>query len=83
MNFTKELFKNLSLPILLLVSLFASAPQSVSGSISDGDGPLPGVTIIEKGTDNGVSSDFDGNYSITTTNEDAILVFSYIGFLTQ
>ena len=83
MNIKKELIKYLSLSIILLVSSFASAQQSVSGSISDGDGPLPGVTVIEKGTDNGVSSDFDGNYTITTTNQDAILVFSYIGFLTQ
>ena len=62
MKFKKELIKYLSLSILLVTSL-ASAQQSVSGSISDGDGPLPGVTIIEKGTDNGVSSDFDGNYT--------------------
>merc|ERR1711935_1036854 len=83
MNIKKKLIKYLSLSIILLVSSFASAQQSVSGSISDGDGPLPGVTVIEKGTDNGVSSDFDGNYTITTTNQDAILVFSFIGFLTQ
>jgi TonB-linked SusC/RagA family outer membrane protein len=82
MKFKKELIKYLSL-LIILVSSFASAQQSVSGSISDGDGPLPGVTIVEKGTDNGVSSDFDGNYTITTTNQDAVLVFSYIGFLTQ
>ena len=82
MKFKKELIKYLSLSIIL-VSSFASAQQSVSGSISDGDGPLPGVTIVEKGTDNGVSSDFDGNYTITTRNQDAVLVFSYIGFLTQ
>ena len=82
MKFKKELIKYLSL-LIILVSSFASAQQSVSGSISDGDGPLPGVTIVEKGTDNGVSSDFDGNYTITTRNQDAVLVFSYIGFLTQ
>jgi TonB-linked SusC/RagA family outer membrane protein len=82
MKFKKELIKYLSL-LIILVSSFASAQQSVSGSISDGDGPLPGVTIVEKGTDNGVSSDFDGNYTITTTNQDAVLIFSYIGFLTQ
>ena len=48
MNIKKELIKYLSLSIILLVSSFASAQQSVSGSISDGDGPLPGVTVIEK-----------------------------------
>ena len=45
-----------------------AVPQSaheVSGVVSDAGGPLPGVTIMEKGTANGVSSDIDGKYSLT------------------
>jgi iron complex outermembrane receptor protein len=44
--------------------------------------PLAGVNIVEKGTTNGTTSDFDGNYSINI-NDDSKLVFSYIGFATQ
>ncbi|TRZ44327.1 SusC/RagA family TonB-linked outer membrane protein [Robertkochia solimangrovi] len=51
--------------------------QVVSGS----DGmPIPGVAIMEKGTSNGVATDFDGNYEITLKNPDAVLVFTYVGF---
>ncbi|MDD7884747.1 TonB-dependent receptor [Flavivirga sp. 57AJ16] len=45
--------------------------------------PLPGASILEKGTNNGVVTDFDGNFSINVTNEDAILVISYIGYTVQ
>lgn len=53
----------------------------ITGNVSSAtDGsPLPGVSIIVKNTTNGVTTDFDGNYSITAP-KDAILVFSYIGF---
>ncbi|WP_240751452.1 SusC/RagA family TonB-linked outer membrane protein [Flagellimonas onchidii] len=55
----------------------------VSGTVTDADGnPLPGASIIEKGTSNGTQTDFDGNYTIEV-GEGATLVFSYIGFATQ
>ncbi len=54
--------------------------NSVTGKVTDQDGiALAGVNIVEKGTSNGTSTDFDGNYTITT-GSDATLVFSYIGF---
>ena len=56
--------------------------QSISGSISDADGPLPGATILVQGTENGVTSDFDGNFSIQA-NEGDVLEISYVGFETQ
>ena len=43
------------------------------------DMPIPGVNVIIKGTNNGVVTDFDGNYSIMATSQDT-LVFSYVGF---
>ncbi|MDO5972356.1 TonB-dependent receptor [Flavivirga aquimarina] len=56
----------------------------VSGSILDDNGQaLTGANIIEKGTTNGTLTDFDGNFSINVSNGSAILVISYIGFLTQ
>lgn len=42
---------------------------------------IPGVSVVEKGTTNGTTTDFDGNYQIKV-NTDAILVFSYIGMKT-
>lgn len=53
----------------------------VKGVITDVNGqPLPGASIIEKGTTNGTQTDFDGNYSLTVNDENAILVVSYLGF---
>lgn len=56
----------------------------LSGTIYDINGkPLPGANILEKGTTNGVTSDFDGKYSINLSNENAVLVVSYIGFASK
>lgn len=51
-------------------------------SVSDGD-PLPGVTVLEKGTSNGTSTDDDGNYELTVSNNESVLVFSFVSFTTQ
>jgi TonB-linked SusC/RagA family outer membrane protein len=54
---------------------------SITGIISDKDGnPLPGASIIEKGTTNGTETDFNGNFSIAIKNKDAILVVQYLGY---
>lgn len=57
--------------------------QEVSGTVSDASGPLPGASVVEKGTTNGTQTDFDGNYTLSNVGSNAILVFSYIGFSTQ
>ena len=54
----------------------------ISGTVSGDGQPLPGVSILEKGTANGVVSDFDGNYEITA-KADGVLIFSYIGYAVQ
>lgn len=55
----------------------------VTGTVTDSNGlPLPGVTVQEKGTNNGAQTDFDGNYSIVPTSGDAVLVFSFVGLET-
>lgn len=57
--------------------------HDVVGVITDTSGiPLPGATILEKGTTNGSQSDFDGGFSLRTSNKNAILVISYVGFST-
>lgn len=56
----------------------------VSGQVVDANGnPLPGVTVLVKGTSTGTSTDFDGNYTLNVEDPNGILVFSYIGFSTQ
>ena len=77
----KHLFTLLS---LLLCTTLAFAQGTVSGSISDDEGaPLPGATIIEVGTNNGVSTDFDGNFTINLSSENASLLISYVGYASQ
>lgn len=69
---------------LLVGTLAYGQEKTVTGTvISSDDGmAIPGVNVVEKGTTNGASTDFDGNYSINVS-EGAVLVFSYIGFRTQ
>lgn len=67
---------------LLFMTAVVGQETTVSGTISDAEGLLPGVNILEKGTTNGVTTDFDGNYTITVASN-AVLVFSYIGYQTQ
>ena len=56
----------------------------VAGTVTDPSGtPLPGVNIVEVGTTNGAVTDLDGNYSITVSSEDAVLSFSFVGYLTE
>jgi TonB-linked SusC/RagA family outer membrane protein len=68
--------------VCLLAVQVAVAQQTVSGSVTDESGtPLPGATVIVKGTSNGAATDFDGNYSISV-GPNAVLEFSFIGYQT-
>ncbi|WP_091491569.1 TonB-dependent receptor [Flavobacterium phragmitis] len=72
--------KKTALLLFLLNSAFLFAQKEVSGLVKDKSGnPLPGVNIVEKGTSNGVSTDFEGSFRIKV-KEGATLVFSYMGF---
>ena len=67
---------------LLFSFTVAFSQNSVSGTVKDDAGlPLAGVNIVEKGTNNGTSTNFDGNYEISVAGN-ATLVFSYVGFAT-
>lgn len=56
----------------------------VTGMVVDDEGgPLPGASIVEMGTLNGTQTDFDGNFSLSVANENAVLKISYIGFATK
>ena len=72
--------------VTFMLALFAAAAlfaqNKVSGNVSDNLGPAIGVSVVEKGTTNGVITDLDGNYEITV-KPGATLVFSSIGYATQ
>lgn len=75
--------KKISMILLMLLCapFYVIAQNNISGIVTDSEtnSPLPGATIIIKGTSTGVTTDFDGKYSIQA-NEGSVLVFSYIGF---
>ena len=69
--------------VFILSCFVGFSQQNISGTISDEEGvPLPGVNVVIKGTNNGTSTDFDGNYSISADQDDN-LIFSFVGFLDQ
>jgi TonB-linked SusC/RagA family outer membrane protein len=73
----------LVLLVVLMAQLTFAQERAVSGTVSDNAGlPLPGVSVLVKGTKSGTQTDFDGKFSIKATPSQ-ILVFSYIGMKTQ
>ena len=64
----------------MLLSVGLSA--QVTGNVSEGENPLPGASVVIKGTTSGASTDFDGNFSIDAQEGD-VLIVSYVGFETQ
>jgi TonB-linked SusC/RagA family outer membrane protein len=77
----KNQFKAFLSALLFFVGVGMYA-QSVSGTVTSEDGPLPGATVVVKGTTNGTTTDFDGNFTIAAS-ADAILEVSFVGFTTQ
>lgn len=73
----------LQVSLLLLLAMQVQAQQAVSGMVSDEAGmPIIGATVLEEGTANGTVTDVDGNYRIVVKDENATLVFTYIGLET-
>ncbi len=85
-TFNSNKMKQLTLLLTVIILCFSSsvwAQTQVSGTITDDQNvPIPGVNVIIKGTSNGTATDFDGKYQINAKNGD-VIVFSYLGFLTQ
>jgi len=72
----------LTLMSFLLCIQVAVAQGSISGNITDDEGvPLPGATVLVAGSNEGTTSDFDGNFSIRANTGD-VLDFSYVGYKT-
>ena len=83
----KKLYKRLSLSlafVLMLSSTVLAQERVVSGTVEDenGDG-MPGVNVLVKGTATGTVSDADGKFSISVPGNDAVLVFTFVGYGTK
>lgn len=78
----KMLLKHAFYIMAMLFSSAMLAQVTVTGVVSDQMGPLPGVNVLEKGTQNGTVTGFDGDFSLEVA-DDATLIFSYVGFKTQ
>ena len=77
----KQKFVTFMLALLATAALFAQN-KTVTGTVTDDQGPAIGVSVMEKGTQNGVITDLDGKYAITV-KPGATLVFSSIGYANQ
>jgi TonB-dependent starch-binding outer membrane protein SusC len=80
-----KFFKKICLLFLFtgLSAIIADAQVIAKGNIKDeNQNPLPGVTILQKGTNNGTTTDLDGNFALNVP-QDATLVISYVGYLSE
>lgn len=72
--------------LFLLCSSFSLIAQTtMNGKVLSGSDsmPLPGASVLEKGTTNGTQTDFDGKFTLEVSNESSIIVVSYVGFKTK
>src|SRR5210317_593615 len=79
--------RQIFLKILAILFVAYSGAQNVdiSGTVTDSESgfPVPGVNILVQNTSKGAATDFDGNFTITDVEVGAMLVFSYVGYVTQ
>ena len=71
--------------VSLTTGVYAYAQSTISGTVTDSEdgSAVPGVNVLVKGTSTGTITDVEGSYNVTVTGEDATLVFSSVGFITQ
>ena len=77
------IFRGFLFAAIFLFYGMGMAQQTVTGTVTDESGPLPGATVAIKGTSTGTTTDFDGNYTLNNVPDDATLVFSFVGYQTQ
>lgn len=85
MKMKQNLIKSAFSVLFFVLPFMAIAQGTVTGVITETSSgePLPGATVVVKGTTNGTTSDFDGNYQIDVSNFPAALVFSSLGYATK
>ncbi len=81
----KKFNQFLCVVVLTLFTTFAYAQSTIKGKILDGDmnSPLPGANVIVKGTSNGATTDFDGDFTFTAKSNSGEIVISYVGYISQ
>ncbi|MCC8186208.1 MAG: carboxypeptidase-like regulatory domain-containing protein [Bacteroides sp.] len=84
----KTLNSYLCIALLLLAQIpFLGNLQAqstlVKGTVLDAEGGMPGVNVTVKGTTNGTITDIEGNFSISMPGGNSVLIFSYIGYITE
>ena len=82
-SFLKFLFFSLVYLLVSPVLMVAQQGITVSGKVADQGDPLPGVTVAIKGTSQGTATDINGAFTLSVPDANAVLVFSYIGYVTQ
>src|SRR5690606_18226955 len=80
----KNVKQFLLLFLMICAATLAMAQQrQVSGTVKDNEGaPIAGATVLEKSTDNGVATDESGNFTITVSGANPVLVISSVGYQT-
>jgi len=68
--------------VVFLMTTVIYSQTTVSGTVVDANGAVPGANVLEKGTSNGSSTDFDGNFSIEVQEGEGVLEISFVGMIT-
>lgn len=78
----KKLTQFVSVIAMLLMTSIALGQSTITGTVIDSEmnAPLPGANVLEKGTSNGTTTDFDGKFTLTTTASSGQVVISYVGY---
>jgi hypothetical protein len=78
----RKITQFLLVAVAMIFSTAAMAQSTVTGTIIDSDlnAPLPGANVLEKGTKNGTSTDFDGKFTLKTKASSGEIVISYVGY---
>ncbi len=80
---TIKLF-SIAILLCLIVSLAKAQTKQVQGTVRDDQGPLPGISVIEKGMpNNGIATDVDGKFKITLKGTSGVLIIKGIGYETK
>lgn len=77
-----RIFRKFIFLVLFSLGSYAQA-QNITGTVSDAIGPMPGATIIVKGTNYGTTTDFDGKFIMENVANDATLVISFVGYTSK
>src|SRR5690606_32080952 len=84
-NYNIGVFKGDANAPVIIEETLEDQTRTVTGRVTDAtDGSaIPGATVLVKGTTTGTITDFDGKYSLSVADPDAVLVFSFVGYLTE